>query len=231
MKTSKKILYALVFLVGVSTSTFVHDKVIPLDGSGWAMIANTNQVKYPFTYSVNNDAVIIQLDKDFYGPVDSYGNLDPVVIQFMKISNQATSEIVIREEYIYNSTNSYWKDFHMFLLVGIENPEAGFDPTQTPYGDQLEQVSYSNYVGYNPGTGALPIGLDFATGGQGVSNVLGENLFNPGYRSGYDPIVILTDPDLSVGARFGLKEVPTVPEPMTIVIFLAGLGLWWIKRR
>jgi hypothetical protein len=191
-----------------------------------------NQVKNPYVFSVSEDAVVIELDKTFFGGVDVYGNFDPLVVEFKKTSANASSQIVIRDEYIVNETSGEWDDFHMFLLVNAVSPEAGFDSTQTPYGDQLESVTYDKYFGYNPGPGALPIELNFVnTSGQGVSNVDGDDIFNPGYVSGeYDPIVIVTDPSLPVGARFGLKEIPSMPEPISLVILLAGFGLWRLKR-
>jgi hypothetical protein len=216
-----------IFLILLIVSTFGQAAIIPLDDSGWAMIVNTNQVKSPYVYSVDEDAVVIELDKIFFGGTDPYGNLDPIVIQFQKVSEQASSTIVIRDEYIYNNTEYDWKDFHLFLQVGAVDPEAGFDSTKLPYGDQLETVSYSRLEGYL----SLPIQLNFTTTGDGVSNEVGENLFNPGYRPGYDPIVIQVDPTLLVGESFGLKEVPTVPEPTTLLTLLAGLGLWWLKRK
>jgi hypothetical protein len=206
-----------------------------LGSSGWSMVVSSdltrsNQIKIPRVYSEGSDYVVIELDKTFFGTTDAYGAFDPLIVEFQKTSVDAVSQIVIRDEYIVNETDKEWHDFHMFLLVNALAPEAGFDSTQTPYGDQLENVSYSDYDGYN----SLPIQLNFTnSSGQGVLTATGDDIFRPGYRStgDYDPIVIQTDPTLAVGSRFGLKEVPTTPEPVSALIILAGFGLLGLKNK
>jgi hypothetical protein len=196
-------------------------------------LTRTNQIKVPRVYSVEEDSVVIELDKTFFGDIDAYGNFDPLIIEFKKTAANAKTKIVIRDEYVVNDTEQAWDDFHMFLLVNALVPEAGFDPTMIPYGDQLENIYYDNFVGYNSGSGALPIQLNFAAvNGTRVSNEDGDDIFRPGFRSigDYDPIVIITDPSLAVGSRIGLKEVPTMPEPATLMILLAGMGLLRLKK-
>lgn len=238
MVSIKRFCFCFTCLMGLFFSTFVEATIYPLGDSGWSMVVSSdltrsNQIKIPRVYSINADSVVIELDKTFFGDTDAYGNFDPLIIEFKKTAVNAKSKIVIRDEYIVNDTEQEWSDFHMFLLVNALAPEAGFDPTQTPYGDQLEGTTYSNYVGYDPGSGNLPIELNFVNvSGSGVLNDDGDDIFRPGFRStgGYDPIVILTDPDLAVGARIGLKEVPSMPEPTTLLVLLAGLWGWFVRK-
>ncbi len=196
--------------------------------SGWAISMRTDvaagEVMVPYVYGVTDDAVIIELDKTFDRPFEG-GFGFPLVVEFTKTAADATQNIIIRDEYVKNQTGSTWVDYHMFLMVGLGSPNAGFDPAYVPNGDQLENVYYSGNYGYN----GLPIQLNFVdTNGSGVSSVLGNNVFQPGYAGGQ--IVMVTDPAMAVGRSFGLKEVPTVPEPATIA--LLGIGaIITIRRR
>ena len=113
----------------------------------------------------------------------------------------------------------------MHLLVDAQNPEAGFNSAVFPSGDQLESVFYSQLFGY----GGLPVQLNFLdNNGSGVpTGPPGSNVFSPGLASGQ--VMIVTDPTLAVGTRFGLKQVPTIPEPATVA--LLGLGCLMFHRK
>jgi hypothetical protein len=203
--------------------------------SGWAFVARSDlveggQVAYPYVYGVTGDAVTIQLDKLFNRPFSQDGFNYPIIIEFEKLSSNATSKIIIRDERIINETGREWIDYHMHLMVDALNPQAGFDPNFIPDGDQLEDVSYASNYGYN----GLPIQLHFTdANNSGVPSSPpaepGENWFQPGYYSD-GRIVIVTDPQIQVGEHFGLKEIPTaIPEPATLC--LLGLGALSIVRR
>jgi len=56
----------------------------------------------------------------------------------------------------------------------------------------------------------------------------GENVFWPGHNGGQ--IVIVTNPRMQVGEHFGLKEIPTIPEPATVLLLGIG-GLITLTRR
>lgn len=200
---------------------------IPLGDSGWAMVVSPRMegVSVPIVDRVTSDAVYIELGKTFTSPLED-GLFRPIIIEFQKISSTATSNIIICDEYIVNDTSTEWLDFHMSLIVKVINPEAGFNRNFIPDGDQLENVYYSSGYGY----GGRPIMLNFIdTDGSGVPSLpAGDDVFCPGYRSGQ--IVIVTDPDMVLGARFGLKEVPTIPEPATLVS-LGTAGIWIFTRK
>jgi len=193
--------------------------VVPLDNSGWSMIiTDTGQgVSMPIVESSNAKEVVIQLGKTFTRPPE-FGLFEPIIIEFEKTSADASSNIVIRDEYIINDTASFWFDFHMYLMVDAVRPQAGFNPCFVPDGDQLEDVFYSHNLGYN----AMPVQLHFFDAdGYGVPfEPPGDDVFWPGLVSGR--IVIATDPGMQVGARFGLKEIPTIPEPASFVLLAVG---------
>jgi len=212
------------------------DPITHID-SGWAMVVRSEllegqQVDVPYVYGVIDDAVAIQLDKTFSRPFSEDGFNYPIIIEFEKTASDATPNIIIREEFIRNETGMEWIDYHMHLIVDALNPQAGFDPTFFPDGDQLEDVYYTSNYGY----GGLPIQLHFVdTDGSGVLSSppyeQGENVFQPGYFTDItdSQIVIVTDPGMAVGEHFGLKEIPTIPEPATVC--LLGLGALGILRK
>jgi hypothetical protein len=201
--------------------------------SGWAFVVRSDlveggQVSWPLVYGVAEDAVTIQLDKIFNRPFSQEGFNYPIIIEFWKLSENAVSKIIIHDEAVENETGTEWTDFHMHLMVDTLNPQAGFDPAFVPDGDQLENVGYALNYGYN----GLPIELHFSdTDGDGVLpfslDNLGGNIFQPGYYGG--EIVIVTDPLIPVNGHFGLKQIPTIPEPATLV--LLGLGTLGLFRR
>jgi hypothetical protein len=201
--------------------------IVPLEDSGWALVIGPNSGEVSVVVDmVTNDAVYIQLGKTFDSVLE--GELfGPIIVEFQKISAAATSNIVICDEFIVNDTGTEWFDFHISLPVNLLEPEAGFDPAFVPDGDQLEDVFYSWEHGYQ----GLPTELNFLnmTGGGVVSSPLDENVFRPGYFGGQ--IVIKTNPALLEGARFGLKEIPTIPEPVTLSLFGISLLLTISRKR
>ena len=225
----------LAFYAVLVLSTAVQAVSYPLLDSGWAFVARSDlieggQVAYPYVYGVTGDAVVIQLDKLFNRAFSQDGFNYPIIIEFEKLSVNATSKIIIRDERIINETGREWIDYHMHLMVDALNPQAGFDPSFIPDGDQLEDVSYALNCGYND----LPIQLHFTDANDsGVPSSPpaepGENWFQPGYYSD-GRIVIVTDPQIQVGEHFGLKEIPTIPEPATIVL-LGFAGVIMLRRR
>ncbi len=230
VKMKKLVLVVVSLMVCAS---FAQAISVNLGDSGWAMIINPDvqavgKVSIPYVFGVVNDSVVIEIDKTFGRWPDEFGIFDPIVVEFEKINENAVSNIVIRDEYIVNNTGYQWHDFHMFLAVS-EKREAGFNPQSMPHGGQLEKVYYSNYgLGYNE----LPTQLNFEnTEGDGVNfEPSGLDVFRPGYVSGN--ISIVTNPDMQVGERFLLKEIPTlVPEPATIALLVFGALPAVLKRK
>jgi hypothetical protein len=200
-----------------------------LGDSGWTMVVNKNVqgVDIPYTYGVQNNALTIEIDKTF--SAESYDGqyYRPTQIEFVKTSDSATSKIIINDEYIVNNSGREWGGFDMYLMVNMVNPMAGFNPNVSPSGDQLENVFFSENYGYN----GMPIQLSFAdNNGHGVVSLpIDENIFMPGYVVG--AIEISINPDMPVGSRFGLKEIPVnqTPEPMTLALLGMG-GLFLVGK-
>jgi len=216
----------MVTMVFVSLSKAV---TVDLGDSGWAIVFSSQnmmggEMTFPW-YIIEGDTLYIEPHKTFVEPPEDEDLFLPLVFEFEKISEEAASTIVITDEYIVNDTGVEWYDFHMQLMVSMMNPEAGFDPQYAFDGHQLEEVFYSEYMGYN----GLPIKLSFMnTEGGGVPPVPpGEDIFWPGYEQGQ--VVIVTDPDMQVGDRFALKEMPSVPEPATLA--LLGMGTLFVYTR
>lgn len=220
------ILIALMFIAPLSSAA-----IFDLGDSGWAMVVDpqtqaVGEVSIPYVFGVVRDAVVIEIDKTFNKWPNDYGIFTPIVVEFMKVSETAVSKIVINDEYIVNNTGHVWTDFHMSLQV-TSKKEAGFIPNQI-HGGQLEQVWYDQEFGYDE----LPTQLNFLdVVGGGVDYMpAGNDVFRPGYIAG--DIIIQTNPELQVGDRILLKEVPTmIPEPTTIALMALGFLPTVLKRK
>lgn len=231
MKSKIRFGLFLMLYVVLALSASVQAASQPIGNSGWAFVVRSDlieggQVAWPYVYGVTGDAVTIQIDKTFTRPFSQDGFNYPIIIEFEKLSRNAVPKIVIHDERIINETDREWTDYHMFLVVDTLAPEAGFNPNFLPNGDQLENVSYDLF---HQGYGDSPIQLNFNDAdASGVPfSPPGENWFQPGYYGGQ--IVIETNPDMPLNGHFGLKEIPTIPEPATLV--LLSLGTLSLLRR
>lgn len=221
MKLSKIAVISVAVFCMISVS--VNGATIPLSNSGWSIVftgdtVGGGEVSVPYIYGVGNGAVTIGIDKTFNG-----GYSEPISIHFEKTSANAVSNIIISDEYVVNNTGTEWFGFQMNLISSTA-PMAGFNPSYMPDGHQLENVYFSNNTGYN----GLPIELNFAdVDGEGVLTSIGDDIFLPGYESGY--IMIVTNPLMQVGESFVLQEVASVPEPLTAL--LLGMGGLAVLRK
>lgn len=225
----------LVSVAGIASATEIP--IIYYHGSqeidsGWSFVVNAAaQQKYEVDFSVdtaNSDMVMVEIVKTFLDPPDSYGVFKPIYIEFKKRTADAVSKIVINDEYVTNNTSTVWADYHMYLMSDtVGSPKAGFDSNEIPNGDQFQTVTYNDYRGYN----GLPVQLDF-TDGLVPYIPAGDNVFHPGLEGPDNGgrIVIVADPQLEVGRSIKLKEIPTVPEPMTLAMLAMG-GLGLIRRK
>lgn len=228
MSFAKKSGLLIAVCVAVVLTGSVQAAYTPLGNSGWALIVNSAMQPASVAY-VHEDqgALAIALNKTFDRPLNELGFFSPLTIEFMKISANATSNIIIDSEYVVNATGVEWSGFDMQLMVNMNNPQAGFNPV-TVDGGLLENVSYSNLMGYN----SQPILLSFHNSqGNGVlSGIPGDDdAFLPGLVVG--SIQINFNPNLAVGSRVALMEIPTVmPEPATVMMLGLG-GLAILKKR
>ena len=226
MRALERIFLLVLSMVFMKTNA-VSAGVFPLADSGWAMVTNAQSqgLSVPAVDKVG-DAVVIELRKTFTGTVEN-GFSNPISFEFQKITADAVTNIIIKDEYIINETNAEWFDFHIALMVDSLHPEAGFDTASTPDGHQFEDVQYSMNFGYDN----LPILLSFIDAdGSGVPfDPPGHDVFRPGAVSGQ--IVITTDPLMPIGEKFGIEEVASVPEPATLALFAAGALMTYKQKR
>ena len=76
-----------------------------------------------YSKAIENSKTAIELYKEFDSAVfdnDIFGQ--PIVLKFTKTSASAPNNIVIRDEYIENSTGLIWYDFHMALVPDVDFP-------------------------------------------------------------------------------------------------------------
>jgi len=75
---------------------------IDLGESGWAAVLNSSisevgDVEGLSVYGTNEDSVFIEIDKRFIAQPDEQGYYNPIIIDFVKVSENALSNIVTRE--------------------------------------------------------------------------------------------------------------------------------------
>ena len=194
-----------------------------LEDSGWTAAVNEDWEIGVVVDDLTGDAVVIQIIKRFVGQPDEYGLMPAMYVEFIKSSEDAVGQIIITDEFITNDTTETWIDFHMELAVSIFDPEAGFSLDSDPSGDKFANVELSGSNGHN----GLPTRIDFYNGLVPNASAAQDD-FRPGYDSG--SIIIIADPEMQLDQRIILKEFPTIPEPVTLGLFLAGC-LVLLKRK
>lgn len=206
--------------------------VINLANSGWAVTIRGSlegrvRVYNDTTGTLNGQTYVgIEIDKRFVGQPDTFGDLQPIYLEFIKQDANASDLIVIRDEFITNDTTVDWSAFKMMLGADLGDPIAGFDSQYAPDGDQFSSVTYQDYNGYDPGSGPLPTTLLFSNGTV-PNDPPDQDDFQPGWASG--EIVIMPAPNMDVGDRIVFKELP-IPEPAALSLF-AFIGLSLLRRK
>jgi hypothetical protein len=205
----------------------------------WAVPTSGGAVKQDIYTPDDPNTLTIQIFKNFVGSPQNQSQMPVVITTFTQIAAdaQTASRIVINDEGINNNTTVGWDDFHYVLIRG---GYASFNQAQTFPGDfggsasQNFDISPFTQHGWqlikpdisDPGTWYEQLDL---TGGAGVPS--GDGFF-PGSQKGELVIdVNLLYDGAAQGGWFQLKEVPTMPEPMTaLVLAIGGVGML-VRRR
>jgi hypothetical protein len=166
--------------------------------------------------SVDAGAVHIQKFAQFTSPPGPGGIFAPIVITFSQIAAGAVPSIVIEDEAVTNQTGVPWQDFHFDV---VDSGDAVFDPiasagfTVAPFSTKI--FSNGNMT-LDVFGGVVPDGATWFPGtAPNGDGALVINL-NPHAQA---PFMV-----------FSFKERPTVPEPASATILVAGAGLL-LRRR
>lgn len=142
----------------------------------------------------------------------TFGSLNPITLTFTVAHGTGPGDPYTVTENITNNTNQAWTDFHFT----INEPATGGQ------GDVFTSHNQSTLTGFTLDSSSGPRNLDF-TGSLAAhsSTTATFNLspFDPGANNG--------------PTTFTLTQVPTIPEPETYAMLLAGLGLMGsiVRRR
>lgn len=181
-------------------------------GSGWFVDLPAGVTIPAGSVSMGPHYVKLDLEKDITTPPDEYGDFDAIEIVFRR-TEDAPTRLIIGKEIVTNHTGVTWTDFH----IALGTNSVGFDSSiGTPSGTPFTHVTFSHFYGYGDG---YPVRIDFDGG-----TVPANGTFRPGETSG--DIVIVTRPQ---AVTFVLKEWPTVPEPLSMV--LLAVGGMFLRRR
>jgi len=142
----------------------------------------------------------------------SFDSVNPITLNFTVAHSTGPGDPYTVTENITNNTNQAWTDFHFT----INEPATGGQ------GDVFTSNMQSTLTGFTLDSSSGPRNLDF-TGSLAAhsSTTATFNLspFDPGANNG--------------PTTFTLTQVPSIPEPETYAMLLAGLGLMGsiVRRR
>jgi len=211
-----------------------HATIIQDNANGWQITVPDWAVSLGASVVVHDsdpNELVIQVSKVFTGGLDRAGYLPAVFMNFTQVQPDANTAdtIVILDESIQNNTDCDWYDFHWYLITyGV----ASFDKVATfpsefqAQGDDFDVSPFAQHSWSETGIG--PGKVEELAVFDGVVAV--GNQFNPGGSPGGGELVINVALDeVREPAFFSLKELPTVPEPISAL--LLGLGLPGLLRR
>jgi hypothetical protein len=234
MRTLNAWLATAIVLVAAGLTAQAGVVGAPLGNSGWQVVgADGGEVGVTVDREgIDTDGkryVAIEIIKVYRTRPDPQTEaLPPVNLNFIQTApSQATAErIYIADESITNFTGVTWRDFHW--IIGITGT-ARFNreltnPTGDPQGAGFRLAPFTGFEwadGDALGTetlsafgGAVPTGAAFFPGaGEGnlVIDIVGLDRLGP--------------------AVFTLKEIPTIPEPASLLLIGGGAAWVLLKRR
>jgi hypothetical protein len=202
-----------------------------LGQSGWSVRYDNNEIAITLlNIDVTSDSANVVIEKvaQFSSGPNDFGFIDPAEITFIQNMSEATDNIVIDREHVFNNTGTAWTGFRFI----IEDPMSGVGG-----GARYDQSASADF-NVSPFTNKQFISSDvqeelIASGGAGVPDG-GE--WTPGFGDPNDPedeggsLVINANPFDNGGVRrtFVLKEQPSpgefvIPLPAAAWSGLSGL--------
>jgi hypothetical protein len=224
LKNSQSLFVAVAVSAVLAISSASWAAVI-FESSGWRISVGDDVAGAVSVVQDEGDSgvLVLQLFKNFLQPVGQSGQMASIVLTFEQIAPDAltASKIVINDESIYNGTGVTWTDFHWIL---IESGFAGFNQAETyPTGQAGFSTNPFNTYEWSQSTGSQMLSISGGTLASGSS-------FIPGTVGDLVIDVNLAGDGDQAGGLFSLKEIPTIPEPMTLSLLAIG-GLCMAVRR
>ncbi|SEM83073.1 PEP-CTERM protein-sorting domain-containing protein [Nitrosospira multiformis] len=157
-----------------------------------------------FDFNIDDDDRTIDLSKTF-------DSVNPIVLTFTVGHDTGPGNPYTVSEAVTNSTGQDWIDFH----YAIGEPDQGQGVVFTAHNS-------STLSGFTLDQSSGPRNLDF-TGSLASGALAADAAFT----------ISPFDPGQGNTTTFTLTQVPTIPEPETYAMLLAGLGLMGVmaKRR
>jgi hypothetical protein len=232
----RSILTAMCFVgmaASVASATLVQNSTyFPIDETGWEYrVSGSFSGSVAVVYDkLEEDEIWIEIRKDFQDPSFDNDMGQALWIEFKLVDMEADNYapvLVIRDEFITNSTGRDWMDFHMALspdVNGTGYTNVGFDPeylfeADIPGANPFATVEFDeySYQGLVVGDESTPLKIDFFDG-----IVPDGGVFEPG-KSGSENNYVRILTEMEEGQVFYLKEWPTIPEPATLSLLSFGL--------
>jgi len=215
----------LAFSVASSTQAAIVTQA--LGNSGWSARFDNNEIALTLLnidVTSNSANVVIEKVAQFSSGPNDFGFIDPAEITFIQNMAEATDNIVIDREHVFNNTGVTWTGFRFI----IEDPMSGVGG-----GARFDQVASASFD-VSPFTNKQFLSSDvqeelFASGGGSIPS--GAE-WTPGFGDDGDggSLVINANPFDNGTARrtFVLKEQPTpgenvIPLPAAAWTGLSGL--------
>ncbi len=225
---ARGIVVAFVACVGLAPTARAGS--IVLGDSGWEAVWDASQD--PFVSIavdlVTPDAVFIQQTAEFQG-LPGPGGFPSIPVVFRQIAVPATSQIVINDEVITNSTGAAWSGFTFQLF---DHGDAVFNPALTNGSNGGVGFSTAPLVNQTFSSDLTTLTVDGIGAGPasvGDAVVPAGGVFFPGVASGelYIDLAPATEAPFTV---FTLKQTPT-PEPTACLLVLIGAAAVIRRKR
>lgn len=203
----KVVIAALAFGGSISTAS-AAGVITDITPSGAGLVNLTD-----FSFDIDEENRALDLTKIFASqnpPTDS--NLDPIVLTFTVEHRPGPGNPYAVTEAVTNNTPHEWIDFH----YTIGEPDQG-------QGVVFTEHTNSTFGNFTLDQSSGPRNLDFSGSTVAAMGGTADATFN----------ISPFDPGQGNTMTFTLTQVPTIPEPETYAMLLAGLGLmgFMAKRR